>query len=61
LFSNFDKLFRLCTDALLKGLGAILKQEDENKNLRLIVYISRSLIPAEKNYHITDLEYLVII
>src|SRR6266540_5672049 len=61
LFSNFDKPFVLCTDALLKGLGAVLEQEDENKNLRLVAYASRSLTPAEKNYHTTDLKYLAII
>ncbi len=25
LFSNFDKLFKLCTDALLKGLEAVFE------------------------------------
>src|SRR6266542_1037453 len=61
LFPNFDKLFVLCTDASLKGLGAVLEQEDENKNLRPVAYASRSLTPAEKNYHITDLKCLAII
>src|SRR6266498_2144095 len=61
LFPNFDKLFVLCTDASLKGLGAVLKQEDENKNLRPVAYASRSLTPAEKNYHTTDLKCLAII
>src|SRR6266498_1908839 len=61
LFPNFDKPFVLCTDASLKGLGAVLEQEDENKNLRSMTYASRSLIPAEKNYHTTDLECLAII
>ena len=61
LFSNFDKPFVLCTDASLKGLGAVLEQEDENKNLRPVAYASRSLTPAEKNYHTTDLECLAII
>src|SRR6266498_2637323 len=61
LFSNFDKPFRLCTDASLKGLGAVLEQEDENGNLRPVVYASRSLTLAEKNYHTTDLECLTII
>src|SRR6266540_4019663 len=61
LFPNFEKPFVLCTDALLKGLGAVLEQEDEKKNLRPVAYASRSLTPAEKNYHTTDLEYLAII
>src|SRR6266540_5738255 len=61
LFPNFDKSFRLCTDISLKGLGAVLEQEDENKNLRLVAYTSRSLTSAEKNYHTTDLKCLAII
>ncbi len=61
LFLNFDKLFRLCTDASLKGLGVVLEQEDENENLRPIAYANRSLTPAEKNYHTTDLKCLAII
>src|SRR6266540_1391622 len=56
LFPNFNKPFVLCTNASLKGLGAVLEQEDENKNLRPVAYASRSLTPAEKNYHTTDLE-----
>src|SRR6266498_2100482 len=61
LFPNFDKPFVLCTDASLKGLGVVLEQEDENGNLRLVAYASRSLILTEKNYHTTDLECLAII
>src|SRR6266498_3819471 len=61
LFPNFDKPFVLGTDASLKGLEAVLEQEDENGNLRPVAYASRSLIPAEKNYHTTDLECLAII
>src|SRR6266498_1782994 len=61
LFSNFDKPFVLYTDASLKGLGAVLEQEDENKNLRPVAYASRSLTPAEKNYYMTDLKCLAII
>src|SRR6266498_4709234 len=61
LFPNFNKSFVLYTDASLKGLGAVLEQEDENKNLRLVAYVNRSLTPAEKNYHTTDLKCLAII
>ena len=51
----------MCTDVSLKGLGAVFKQEDENRNLKLVVYASRSLTPAKKNYHIIDLKCLAII
>src|SRR6266540_4720926 len=61
LFPNFDKPFILCTNASLKSLEAVLEQEDENGNLRPVVYASRSLTSAEKNYYTTDLECLAII
>ncbi len=61
LFLNFDKLFKLCTDALLKGLKAILEQEDENENLRPVAYASRSLTLVKKNYYTIDLKCLAII
>src|SRR6266540_177358 len=61
LFPNFDKPFVLCTDASLKSLGVVLKQEDENKNLRPVAYANRSLTLTEKNYHTTDLKCLAII
>src|SRR6266542_4496492 len=60
LFLNFDKLFRLCTDASLKGLGVVLEQEDENENLRPVAYASRSLTPAEKKLSHNRLEMLAI-
>src|SRR6266542_6161170 len=61
IFPNFGKPFVLCTDVSLKGLGAVLEQENENKNLRPVAYASRNLTPAEKNYHTTDLKCLAII
>src|SRR6266498_3013466 len=61
LFPNFDKPFVLYTDVSLKGLRAVLEQENENGNLRPVAYASRSLTLAEKNYHTTDLECLAIV
>ncbi len=45
----------------LRRLEAVLEQEDENKNLKPVIYASRNLTLAEKNYHTTDLKYLAII
>ena len=60
-YPNFEKQFIIFTDASKKGLGAVLSQLDDEKRERVIIYDSRSLIPAEKNYATTDLECLAVI
>ena len=49
------------TDASERGLGAVLYQE-QDKVLRIIGYGSRTLTPAEKNYHLHSgkLEFLAL-
>ena len=49
----------LHVDASSNGLGGILYQNQEGK-VRVIGYASRSLKPAEKNYHSTKLEFLAL-
>ncbi|KAG9305966.1 hypothetical protein G9A89_016619 [Geosiphon pyriformis] len=39
-----------------KKLGAIFSQKDENSRKHAIVYASKSLTPAEKNYSVTEQE-----
>jgi transposase InsO family protein len=61
-YPDFEKSFTLHTDASQEGLGAILYQENEEGKLRVIGYGSRTLTPAEKNYHLHSgkLEFLAL-
>ncbi len=49
------------TDASIKGLGAVLSQEQGDSHLHPIAYASRSLSQSEKRYAITELETLVVV
>jgi hypothetical protein len=50
----------LFTDSSGTGLGAVLSQERDRKEV-VIAYTSRSLNQAEKNYGITDQECLAVV
>ena len=60
-YPQFDQPYVLHTDASKDGLGAILYQRQEGK-VRVIAYASRTLNPAEKNYHLhsSKLELLAL-
>ena len=60
-YPNFEKPFVLHTDASKDGLGAVLYQH-QNDILRVVAYGSRTLTPAEKNYHLHSgkLEFLAL-
>ena len=62
-YPDFHSPFILNTDASGVGLGAVLyqKQGDEQLN-RVISYASRTLSPAENNYHLHSgkLEFLAL-
>ena len=47
---------RLCSDACIDGFGACLEQEQPDKSVKPIVYISRATIPSERNWTALDLE-----
>jgi transposase InsO family protein len=57
---NFSYPFLLRTDASIDGLGAVLSQIINNEE-RIILYISRTVQPNEKNWSIQQLEALGII
>ena len=48
-YPDYSKLFILETDALLKGLGAVLSQKGDDNEIRVIAYASQSLRPSEKS------------
>ncbi|VDO19718.1 unnamed protein product [Heligmosomoides polygyrus] len=56
-----DRPFIIYTNASGEGLGAVLRQEGEDKLLHPISFASRGLSKAEKGYHITDLETLALL
>ena len=60
-YPDYDCPFILHTDASKDGLGAVLYQE-QGGEMRVIGYGSRSLTPAEKNYHLHSgkLEFLAL-
>ena len=60
VFPNFNKPFLLETDASKEGLGAVLSQNQSNGWYHPIAFGSHSLTPAEKNYHSSKLEFLVL-
>lgn len=53
--------FLLETDASGVGLGAILSQQQEDGKYHPVAYASRSLLPSERNYAISELETLAIV
>ena len=60
-YPNFELPFVIETDACIIGLGAVLSQEDPEKGLCPIAFISRTLQPAERNYSITEQECLAVV
>jgi hypothetical protein len=58
---NWDKDFEVYVDASNVAIGSILSQKDEKGHDRPIYYASRQLVPAEKNYTVTEREALGMI
>ena len=60
VFPNFEKPFLLETDASKEGLGVVLSQKQSDRWYHPIAFGSHSLTPAEKNYHSSKLEFLML-
>ena len=50
-YPDYEKPFIVHTNACKDGLGAVFHQHQDGK-LRVFAYSSRTLTPAEKNYHL---------
>ena len=59
-FANYTKEFLLESNASKEGLGAVLSQKQADGQYHLVAYGSQALIAHEKNYHPTNLEFLVL-
>ena len=60
VFPDFDKPFLLEIDASKEGLGGVLSQKQDDGCYHLITFGSCSLMPSEKNYHSSKLEFLAL-
>lgn len=58
---DFSKPFYLGTDASDIAVSAILYQENDDKEQKVIMFASRKLIAAEKGYSISEKELLAIV
>jgi len=57
---DFERPFKLYTDASAIGLGAVLTQDDDKGMEHVISYASRGTRGPEKNYPASELEFLAV-
>ena len=57
-YANYEKPFKLHTDASENGLEAVLYQKQDDGMERIIRYASRTLSKSEQNYDTQKLEFL---
>ena len=58
---DYAKTFILQTDALQRGIGAVLSQEDDTGNDHPVAFYSRKMLPQEQNYSATEQEGLAVV
>ena len=59
-YANYQKPFKLHTDTSENGLGAVLRQKQDDDMDHVIAYASRTLTKSERNYDTHKLEFLAL-
>ena len=59
VFLDFNRPFLLETDASKEGFGVVLSQKHEDGYYTPVAFGRCSLMPVEKNYHSSKLEFLM--
>ena len=59
-YANYQKPFKLHTDASENGLGAVLHQKQDDDTEHVILYASRTLSKSKRNYDAHKLEFLAL-
>ena len=59
-YANYQKPFKLHTDASENSLGAVLYQKQDDDTEHVIAYASRALSKSERNYDTHKLEFLAL-
>ena len=60
VFADFQKPFRLETDASREGLGTVLLQESDDGQYHPVAFASQELKGGEPKYHSSKLEFLAL-
>jgi hypothetical protein len=58
---DFSKPFTIMSDGSIKGVGAVLLQENSEGQLTAIAYFSKALSEAQQNYAQCEIETLALL
>ena len=59
-YADYQKAFKVHTNASESGLGAVLYRDQGDGATRVVANASRSLLKSEKRYHSSKLEFLTL-